>query len=242
MTIAWSGFPASVVAGSTDVLVGLAGGTTNARFNASSFLFKANNLSDVTAVTAFGNISPLTTNGDTLYYNSGANHRLAVGSSAQIYGISAGLPAWIANPGLLIANNLSDVASLSTTLTNLGLAPASNVTFASLTTTGVNKTSSANGLTAFSGGGQGSALQLAASINRVTTVAASNDSVKLPVSTAGSKCTVINSAASNSMNVFPQSGDQINALGANVAFAMIANKAADFYCAVAGQWNAVLSA
>lgn len=47
MTIAWSGFPASVAATASDVVVGLAGGTANARFNANSWLFAADNLSDL---------------------------------------------------------------------------------------------------------------------------------------------------------------------------------------------------
>lgn len=102
--------------------------------------------------------------------------------------------------------------------------------------------STANGLTAHSGGGQGSALPLTASINRVTTVAAANDSVLLPASIPGSQIMVVNAAAANSMNVFPQTGDAINALAANTAFAMAANKTANFICAVAGTWNSNLTA
>ncbi len=97
-------------------------------------------------------------------------------------------------------------------------------------------------LTAFAGGGQGSALLLPAIINRVTTVASAADSVKLPVSKPGMQITVINAAAANSMNVFPQTGESINALAANTAFAVVANKTVNFYCAVAGTWHAVLSA
>ena len=80
--------------------------------------------------------------------------------------------------------------------------------------------STANGLTAHAGGGQGSALALTASINRVTTVGSGNDSVVLPAAIAGMQITVINAAASNSMNCFPASGEAINALGANAAFAI----------------------
>ena len=99
-----------------------------------------------------------------------------------------------------------------------------------------------NGLTAHAGGGQGSATPLTAAINRVTTVATAADSVALPTSAGGMQITVSNAAASNSMNVFPASGDQINALGANTAFAVAAGKTAAFTCAVAGQWHAILSA
>lgn len=99
-----------------------------------------------------------------------------------------------------------------------------------------------NGITAHAGGGQGSAFLLTASINRVTTVGTAADSVLLPASAPGMQITVTNAAATNSMNLFPQSGDAINALGANAAFAIVAGKTATLTCAVAGQWHAVLSA
>lgn len=97
-------------------------------------------------------------------------------------------------------------------------------------------------ITAHAGGGQGSAVLLTTDINRVTTVASAADSVALPTSTPGSEVTVINAAASNSMNVFPQSGDQINALSANAAFAVAAGKVATFYCTTAGFWHSQLTA
>ena len=110
------------------------------------------------------------------------------------------------------------------------------MTFATLTTTGINTESHASGLTAHSGGGQGSAIALTAAINQITTVAAANDSAKLPPAVAGKVVLVIQAAASNSMNLFPSSGDQINALGANAAFAMAAGTITSFVCPVAGQW------
>lgn len=97
-------------------------------------------------------------------------------------------------------------------------------------------------LTAHAGGGQGSATPLTAMFNRVTTVATAADSVVLPASVAGMCITVTNAAAANSMNVFPASGDAINALAANAAFAMAAGKTAEFVCITAGQWHAILSA
>lgn len=109
-------------------------------------------------------------------------------------------------------------------------------------TVGYVRGSAANALTAHSGGGQGSALQLAREINRVTTVAGAGDSVKLPVSVAGMKVTVINAAASNAMDVFGQTGDVINALTANTALSVAANNTVTFYCAVAGTWNSLLTA
>ncbi len=102
--------------------------------------------------------------------------------------------------------------------------------------------SAVNGLTAHAGGGQGSATPLTASLNRVTTVGSANDSVVLPASAVGLEITVVNAAASNSMNVFPASGEAINALSANTAFAVAAGKTATFYCTNTGQWHSILSA
>jgi hypothetical protein len=108
---------------------------------------------------------------------------------------------------------------------------------------GLPTTTSISGLTAHAGGGQGSATALPAMLNRVTTVASAGDSVVLPSAVAGIQgLVVVNATATNSMNVFPASGDAINALGANAAFAVAAGKAATFYCTNAGQWHSVLSA
>jgi hypothetical protein len=98
-----------------------------------------------------------------------------------------------------------------------------------------------NGLVARAGGGQANATFLPADINRVTTVATIADSVKLPKAVPGLDVTVYNAAA-NSMNVFPATGDAINALAANAAFAVAGGKNVQFGCAVAGTWHAILSA
>ena len=100
----------------------------------------------------------------------------------------------------------------------------------------------ANALTAHAGGGQTNGIPLTASINRVTTVASAGDSGLLPSALAGAEITVINDAASNSMNVFPASSETINALSANAAFAVAAGKTATFFSAVNGKWHSILTA
>ena len=101
--------------------------------------------------------------------------------------------------------------------------------------------SAKDGLTALAGGAQ-AGTALTTMINRITTVVTAADSVQLPVSAAGISLVVVNAAAANSMNVFPQTGDAINALAANAAFAIAAGKTATFYCTAAGRWHSVLSA
>lgn len=96
-----------------------------------------------------------------------------------------------------------------------------------------------NGLTAFAGGGQASATALPSKINRVTTVATAADSVKLPAATAGSDVLVINDGA-NSMNVYPQTGESIDSLAVNAAYAQsILVKGVRYVCSVAGLWRAL---
>lgn len=97
-------------------------------------------------------------------------------------------------------------------------------------------------MTAHAGGGQGAATPITTAMARFVTVATAADSALLPTSAGGLQIVVINAHATNSMNVFPQTGDAINALGANAAFAVAAGKVATFYCTVAGKWHTILSA
>lgn len=99
-----------------------------------------------------------------------------------------------------------------------------------------------SGITAFAGGGQTSAYQLTYGLNRVTVVASANDSVKLPVCLGSKVVIVANNDAADSLNVFGQTGETINALSANTAFAVAANKVAIFVCAADGAWYTILTA
>lgn len=102
--------------------------------------------------------------------------------------------------------------------------------------------SAVDGLVAHAGGGQGSATPITTQMARFTTVATAADSAVLPVSVPGMSYTVSNAAATNSMNVFPATGEIINALAANAAFAVAAGKTCEFVCMKAGQWHTILSA
>jgi len=99
-----------------------------------------------------------------------------------------------------------------------------------------------NNLTAKVGGGQSASTPVTTCINRFTTVTTAADSATLPLAAGGMQINVANAAAVNSMNVFPNTGDAINALGANAAFALPAGKNVTFSSAGAGFWHAVLSA
>lgn len=100
-------------------------------------------------------------------------------------------------------------------------------------------------MTALAGGAQaGTALNLG--YNRFTVVATAGDSAQLPAVSGGVMIVVTNADASDSMNVFPQTGGIINAAAANAAFAVAAGKTAIFIQAIdtsgATIWYAILTA
>lgn len=102
--------------------------------------------------------------------------------------------------------------------------------------------SATDGLTALVGGAQAGTSLGNFLINRFTTVTSGSDSAQLPKAVAGRVRVVINAAAANALAVFPQTGEAINAIAADSAFSLSANKTAIFVCAVAGTWNSVLTA
>lgn len=97
------------------------------------------------------------------------------------------------------------------------------------------------GLTATAGGAQ-AGVPLAYQICQFSTVASAADSCQLPAAKAGRWRIVMNGAAANAMAIFPQTGETINALGANNAFSLAANKVVTITCAVDGAWATNLTA
>ncbi len=95
-------------------------------------------------------------------------------------------------------------------------------------------------VTAFSGGGQSSAYQLVDDFTNVTTAAAVGDSVKLPAALAGLTFTVANSAT-NSINVFPATGDRINGASVNTALAVPAGSTLQFVAINTTDWKAIIT-
>ena len=95
--------------------------------------------------------------------------------------------------------------------------------------------SSVDYYTAHAGGGQSGATNLISSQNIVNVAATLGDSVKLMPAIKNSIQQVRNYGAF-SINVFPQSGDQIDSLGANTPYALAAGSIVEFACAVNGTY------
>lgn len=146
-----------------------------------------------------------------------------------------------------------------------GVAQAVNITGTnsqnenSVVRVGYIRNSVTDTITAFAGGGQTNAVLLDSGYNRVTVVASAGDSVKLPSchtgaantgpmpagvisgNTTGLMLWVTNADAADSMNVFPQTGESINAIAANGAYAVAQNKTVGFLCSPGGTiWYSVL--
>lgn len=102
---------------------------------------------------------------------------------------------------------------------------------------------SVNGLTAYSGGGQASAVPLAKAMVQVATSAADHDSVALPKAASGSLVYFANAGA-HITDVYAkyQSNDVINAIITTNPFSVAAAKSVVFFCPKDGQWYAILSA
>lgn len=95
-------------------------------------------------------------------------------------------------------------------------------------------------VTAFSGGGQASATPLTAMFNRVSTVAAVGDSVRLPASAPGLEVMIVNRGA-NSCQVFGAGTDTINGIATATGVSQGVATAALYTCAVTGNWEAPLT-
>lgn len=92
-------------------------------------------------------------------------------------------------------------------------------------------------ITAFAGGGQGSATALGSEVNFVTTVATAADSVKLWTPSAiGVRAVVWNLDAADALAVFPASGGTINALGVDTAYSLAAGAALECWSQTTTQW------
>lgn len=131
------------------------------------------------------------------------------------------------------------------TLPDPGAAAASHVlTEGAQTINGVKTLGSmpllkaANAITAFATGGQASATALTSTINSITVCATAADSVKLPTATAGSIIQVSNLGAQYA-NIYPATGDLIDALAANAAISIPVGGSLFFTCAVTGSWKSV---
>ena len=96
-----------------------------------------------------------------------------------------------------------------------------------------------NAITAFAGGGQTNATALSptATFHRVSTVTASNDSVRLPVSVVGAMHFVVHAGAGVILRVYGAGTDTISGVATATGVPIMQGSGAWFICTAAGNWT-----
>lgn len=173
-----------------------------------------------------------TTNADIIFKN-GNNGGTEVARIINTGNVGIGTSA----PGKLLdvngTFNASGTVTLGSTL---------NVTGATTLTGNPILGSVEDSITAFAGGGQASATLLSATAiyHRVTVVASSGDSVKLPPATVGATHFIATVIAGNAnLAVFPSTGETIFAGAANASILITRDSGMWFICITAGNWTSV---
>jgi hypothetical protein len=95
--------------------------------------------------------------------------------------------------------------------------------------------SSSDNITARAGGGQALATQLTSELNKVTVVATSGDSVKLPASAPGLTIVVVNKAL-KPMQVFGLGADTVDDSPAATGVSQMQGSVVIYVCTTAGAW------
>ncbi len=178
------------------------------------------------ASSAFGALSPLTTNGDILYFNT-TNARLPIGTTGQILQVVGGEPTWTTLSSSAVTSITGTAfeitASASVGAVTLSI-PSQFIAPGSVQVTTSLQTSASVTVTA-AGSNQGTATQLTSDYNVVTTTPASTG-VILPASLAGNKVTVVNVGA-NALLVYPPVGAAIDGLSVNIPVSVPVGQAYD---------------
>lgn len=99
-----------------------------------------------------------------------------------------------------------------------------------------------SGVTAGAGGTRALAYAIKAAQTQVSVVATANDAVVLPVAYPGCVACILNDDAADSLQVFANGSDTINATAGATGVALAAGAAAMFVCIVANKWRRFISA
>lgn len=168
---------------------------------------------------------------DTGVYRIGANNIGVAVNGAKVVDVNTA--------GADITGRLTTSTSISATTSVTGttaVISSGTLSYATLLTEGLT-----TGITAFAGGGQGSATALTTTLNNVTVCATAGDSVKLPAAAAGLTVTIKNSGAT-ALDIFPATGDSIDALAVNLAVRIAPLSVATFRAIDATVWESNVDA
>jgi hypothetical protein len=107
--------------------------------------------------------------------------------------------------------------------------------FLNLMLAGLFAESYTDNVTAHAGGGQAAATALTTELSRITTVATSGDSVKLPPSFAGGTVIVVNHTT-NTLQVFGAGTDMVDDVATATGVSQMPNSTCIYTCFTAGNW------
>lgn len=102
--------------------------------------------------------------------------------------------------------------------------------------------SNESGKTAGIGGTRAAAYPIVAAQTQFSVVTSANDACVLPKAYPGCSCYILNSDAANSLQVFANGSDTINATAGATGVALANGAAALYQCIVAGNWRRFISA
>jgi hypothetical protein len=180
-------------------------------------------------LTVQGNAFLTGTTAAATFSNSGTA-TLASGTGAQTSSFGAGATT----SGSLKTLNIG-TAGVSGSTTNIAIGSAVSGATSSTTLNGLVVNSISAAVSA-AGSTQGTATALVSNINNVTVVAAAADGVRLPTAVAGMRILVRNTDALDTLKIYPATGGQINALGSNAAYSLIAGLTIELMATTATQW------
>jgi hypothetical protein len=212
-------------------------------------------LSATSTITLGGSTSSATTigttatTGTTTIGGTSQTGAITIGQStaAQTLNLNTGSPASATTQVTNIATGAGTTTTASTKTINIGTGGITgtntNIAIGSSTSGAISRTT-LNGLVIDSisaavsaaGSTQGTATALVSNINNVTVVAAAADGVILPTAVAGMRILVRNTDATDTLKIYPATGGQINALGANASYSLAAGLTIELFATTTTQW------
>jgi hypothetical protein len=201
---------------------------------------------NTTSTTALGTAA---TTGTTTIGGTAQTGAITIGQStaAQTLNLATGSPASATTQVVNIGTGAGTTTTASTKNINIGTAGITgtntNIAIGSAVSGAISRTTlngivinSISAAVSAAGATQGTATALTTNINNITTTGASADGVILPTAVAGMRILIRNSAATTALKIYPATGGQINALGANAAFSLAAGSTTELMATTTTQW------
>lgn len=201
--------------------LGVSGTSTFGTTNVNGTLTANSNVSLTGAATSITTIGGTAQTGTITVGRSTAAQTLDLGTGATTNGTTKTINIGTAG------------VSGSTTTISIGSAVSGATGTTTLNGLVVNSISAA---VSAAGSTQGTATALVSNINNVTVVAAAADGVRLPTAVAGMRILIRNSDAADTLKIYPATGAQINALGSNASFSLVAGSTTELFASTTTQW------